>query len=138
VSGHLLVVDDEPSLRQLIAELLEDEGYSVETAANGAEALAKVLDDLPRLVLLDLMMPIMDGRTFLQKIQERGLRSRLPILVLSANRMSAQEIEHLRVDEFCPKPCPFDTLLDKVAKLSGGPPGVIGSGKAAASRRTRL
>jgi CheY-like chemotaxis protein len=121
MSHHILVVDDERTLRTLMRELLEDEGYTVETAEHGAVALTLVQRDLPCLILLDLMMPVMDGITFLNTLTELRLREKVPILVLSANRLPPHDIAALGVDRFCPKPCPFDDLLADVARLVGPP-----------------
>ncbi|MBV9173586.1 MAG: response regulator, partial [Chloroflexi bacterium] len=63
--ARVLVVDDEPVIREVVAEALEFEGYAVETATNGAEALAKVRAHAPQAIVLDLMMPVMDGWAFL-------------------------------------------------------------------------
>ena len=107
-----------PALRGLMAELLEEEGYQVTTATNGAEALEKVRRDLPALILLDLMMPVMDGRTFLKHLAAEGLRPGIPVLVLTANRLSPLEVEELGVEGFCAKPCDFDMLLAEVERLA--------------------
>src|SRR5690606_8624014 len=68
--GRILVVDDEASARNALAEILRDEGYEVETAADGFKALPKLKDFGPEVVLSDLMMPGMDGVDFLKKVKE--------------------------------------------------------------------
>jgi CheY-like chemotaxis protein len=84
---RVMVVEDDAETRELIAEVLRDDGYEVQTAANGAEALATLRADLPRpsLILLDLMMPIMSGWQFLDaRLGDKALSS-IPVLVLSAD-----------------------------------------------------
>src|SRR5688500_15806012 len=61
MSGKVLVVEDDPQIREVIAEVLTDEGYAVQTAENGREALQRLHESRPCVMLLDLMMPIMDG-----------------------------------------------------------------------------
>jgi DNA-binding NtrC family response regulator len=70
--GYVLVVDDEPNARAALAELLRDEGYQVETAANGPRALDKLEEGEPDIVLTDLKMPGMDGLELLRTIRARG------------------------------------------------------------------
>jgi DNA-binding response OmpR family regulator len=119
---HILVVEDDHSLRPLMRELLEDEGYTVETAEHGAAALEQMQHRWPRLILLDLMMPVMDGVTFLNTLAGLGWRASVPILVLSAAHLPPHKVEALGVDLFCPKPCPVDDLLANVARLARPPP----------------
>src|SRR5689334_7751673 len=68
--GRILIVDDDPSARTTLAELLRDEGYSVETAADGFKALPKLEDHAPDVVVTDLHMPVMDGLELMQRVWE--------------------------------------------------------------------
>lgn len=83
----VLVIEDEPDIREGLAELLSDEGYQVRTAANGYEALDMLRREVPRpaLILLDLMMPIMNGVKFLEylRVQREDLTG-IPVVVLTA------------------------------------------------------
>jgi len=80
----ILVVEDEPAIRDLIAMLLTDEGYEPLVASNGAVALDLVRQTPPRLILLDLMMPVMDGRAFLRACRAEALCQDVPVVVMSA------------------------------------------------------
>ena len=80
--GRVLVVDDEVNARNALTELLRDEGYAVETAADGFKALGKLADFAPDLVLTDLKMPGMDGIQLLGKIRESD--PDLPVVVMTA------------------------------------------------------
>ena len=85
-SKHVLVVEDDDDIRDVIAQALRDDGYVVITARNGSEALDYLLHE-PRqvdVVLLDWMMPIMDGRTFLRECRDLSWWSSVPVVVLSA------------------------------------------------------
>src|SRR5262245_31285385 len=81
--ARVLVVDDDPGSQAVVAFLLREEGYDVTTAHDGSEALAALERELPDLVVLDLKMQPMDGAVFAAELERRGLRPRLPILVLS-------------------------------------------------------
>ncbi len=79
---HILVVDDEPAILELVSDVLRESGYQVETASNGLEALGRVEARHPALVLLDVRMPILDGAEFVREIRQR--RIEVPILIMSA------------------------------------------------------
>jgi DNA-binding NtrC family response regulator len=80
--GRILIVDDEVNARTALLELLRDEGYSVESAADGFKALGKLADFAPDLVLTDLKMPGMDGIQLLGKVHEHD--ADLPVIVMTA------------------------------------------------------
>ena len=82
--GRILVVDDNPSILELVARRLEREGHAVVTAAGGEEALRIVKKDQLDLMLLDLMMPGMNGLEVLRRLRENSATSRLPVIVISA------------------------------------------------------
>lgn len=113
----ILVVDDDPSILETLAEFLDMEGYSVETAANGAEALESVEQTEPALVLLDMRMPVLDGWGFVRALQDRGRR--LPILVMTAAQDARQWAEEVGAVGYVPKPFDLLDLLNTVDRLSG-------------------
>jgi CheY-like chemotaxis protein len=78
----VLVVDDDAAIRDAVRDVLEEEGIPVVTAADGLDALTKAAERLPRLVLLDMRMPRMDGWRFAQALRERGLEP--PVVVMTA------------------------------------------------------
>jgi|SRR5581483_5367027 len=79
----ILVVDDDADIRALLAEALEDEGYRVDTASDGAEALSVASQREPCAILLDVMMPGMNGWQFLEAWRTRPAERRAPVLVVS-------------------------------------------------------
>ncbi len=118
----VLVVDDDPDILQTLALCLSTEGYRVLMAANGQEALDLLKKERPACILLDLMMPVMDGWQFVAALEERGLRN-APLLILSADRAVQGHAAKLRADAFLAKPFDLDELLGKVHQLTGGPNG---------------
>ena len=95
VQGDVLVVDDDADTRQRLRSVLEKNGWSVQEAADGVEALERVRLAPPRLILLDLTMPVMDGFAFLHRLRGMPDCSNLPVVVLSARDISAEEREQL-------------------------------------------
>jgi CheY-like chemotaxis protein len=89
------VVDDDPQVADLVRQLLEGEPYEITAAADGAEGLELVAKARPDLILLDLMMPRMDGFTFIERLrQDPGARG-IPVVVLTALSPSASEVRAL-------------------------------------------
>ena len=116
----ILVVDDDPAIRTTIADILGLEGYEVETAANGLEALNAVTDHLPAVVVLDMRMPIMDGWTFARELQTRGIK--LPIIVITAAQNARTWAQEIGADAFLAKPFELTDLLEAVERLGRQPP----------------
>ena len=111
----ILVVDDEPSIRTLVEDCLTAEGYRVETATNGAEALRALEQSRPALVLLDMRMPVLDGWGFARKLKER--RIKVPILVMTATQDAQQWAEQVGAQGYLPKPFEFQDLVNTVGRL---------------------
>jgi len=90
-----LVVEDDPDTARFLCETLSDHGTTVHTAANGKEALAQVAEWTPSVIVLDLMMPVMDGFQFLEHIQLDSLWRQIPVVILTARTLSAKEVARL-------------------------------------------
>lgn len=112
----VLVVDDDDGIRGALQALLEDEGYCVRAAGNGIEALAVCREGLPALIVLDLMMPKMDGATFMDVLR-RGYATVPPVLVLSASQRAPQQVQQMGVEAYIAKPFDLDELLSTVERL---------------------
>ena len=115
----VLVVEDDPDMRDLERAVLELGGYSVTLAGNGAEALRHLEHDQPDVIILDLMMPVMDGLTFLAERRRRQLRESVPVLCVSAagKEMTAHALR-LGANECLSKPTDVDALCERVSHYS--------------------
>ena len=116
----VLVVDDEPWLRNVISEALAEEGYDVSTAENGAQALSWLRRRRPDVIVLDMMMPVLDGWTFIEGYREIA-GADIPIVGTSAAMTpeSARRLQALGVSMCLPKPFDLAELLDCVSRLAG-------------------
>ena len=95
--GHrVLVADDDPVVVDLVRQLLEEDGWKVESATNGQEALEAIGRERPDVLLLDLMMPVMDGFETLQRLREEEGTRDLPVVVITAKDLSREEREELQ------------------------------------------
>ena len=124
--GKILVVDDDPDILDGLEMILESQGYQVVTARDGIEALANLKAEKPDLMILDLLMPRMDGWAVCKELQDpRWSKCRdIPILILTSVREEASrrryELEtglELDVDDYVEKPVSPDILLQRVGKL---------------------
>jgi PAS domain S-box-containing protein len=86
--GDILVVDDDADMRQRLRKVLESNGWGVVEAGNGKEALERVREAIPQLIMLDLTMPVMDGFTFLRNLREEPEHRNIPVVVLTARDLS--------------------------------------------------
>jgi DNA-binding response OmpR family regulator len=124
--GKILVVDDDPDILDALAMILESQGYEVCTARDGIEGLANLKAERPDLMILDLLMPKMDGFAVCKELQDpRWSKSKdMPILILTSVREDASrrryELEtglELNVDDYVEKPISPDILLQRVERL---------------------
>jgi len=115
--ARILVVDDEPALRDALESSLAFEGYQVSTACDGVEALDTIAETRPDLVLLDIMMPRMDGLTAVRRLRARG--DTVPVLMLTARDAVGDRVTGLDVgaDDYLAKPFELDELLARVRAL---------------------
>jgi CheY-like chemotaxis protein len=115
---RILVVEDDPIIRTTLAEALEDMGYLVDTATNGAEALAKVRDDGFAAIVLDLMMPVMSGWEFLDACGDDLVAEQVPVAVVSAAYAPAAVAGRPAVSAVLSKPFNLDVLEAIVQRLT--------------------
>ena len=114
---RVLVVDDDPAIREFVGQALEEEGYEVRLAINGQDALATLLEWQANLIVLDLMMPTMDGWTFRDRQREMANLADIPVIVMSAARNLVGHTERLAPSAILPKPFDLDTLLAETERL---------------------
>jgi len=112
-SGRILVVDDDPHSRALLSRLLQCQGYRIDTAANGAEALRHLADQAFDLILLDVIMPEIDGLALLTKLKDDKALRQIPVIMISACTEMHQVIQciELGAEDYLPKP--FNSTLLK-------------------------
>ncbi len=110
----ILVVDDDPDTRELMAAWLDAEGYCVRTATNGKEALQVLQREVPCAMLVDLMMPVMDGAEFRRRVQAMPGISSVPFILVSAAYNAEWVARDLDIDVVS-KPFDADQLLALVA-----------------------
>lgn len=111
----ILVVDDDPSILAMVAEILRLEGYTVDTATNGVEALKAIERERPALIVLDMRMPVLDGWGFAQELKKRG--EKIPILLMTAAQNAQRWAEEIGAQGFVAKPFELTDLLSCVERL---------------------
>ena len=113
--GRILVVDDEPMVRDTLGQVLIDEGYIVDVAVDGGDALECVRAARPDAILLDLMMPGMNGRQFLQALRDDPGYAAVPVLIMTAVHGLEVNLASIGASEVVEKPFNVEELLNKVA-----------------------
>jgi DNA-binding response OmpR family regulator len=116
-AGRVLVVDDDGWVRTTVADVLGYAGYDVVTAHNGAEALAAMRATRPDCVVLDLMMPVLDGRDFLRTYRQERQWASTPVLVMSVYNSLAEAVRSEFGVHILIKPFDIDALLEPVKRL---------------------
>lgn len=117
-ADKILVVDDSPDNVFLIQTILEEEGYTISTSEDGPSALAQIDQSLPQLILLDVMMPGMDGFEVTQRIRQNAKLPFIPILLITAyDQPSVAQGLDMGADDFIRKPVEVDELLARVRSL---------------------
>ena len=118
---RVLIDDDDLDIRELLTLALEDEGYDVRGAANGTEALLILGEWRAQLIVLDLMMPEMDGRTFLTEQHRLKGFADIPVLIVSARHDLPNYARGLQALAVYEKPLRLDDFLDAVRSLIANP-----------------
>jgi DNA-binding response OmpR family regulator len=117
----ILIVDDEPHVIRSLTFVLEKEGYNVSSATNGEEAMAKVQESKPRLILLDVMMPKKNGYEVCQEVKNNSSLSDIHVIMLTAKGQEADREKGMSAgaDEFMTKPFSLKAVVDKVKEILG-------------------
>ena len=114
----VLVVEDDPDLAALVEMVVAEAGYPVRTAADGAMALARVEEEMPGLILLDMRMPVMNGWEFARAFRARHGRA-APIVVVTAAENAHRRAEEIEADGFLEKPFEIEEVLVALARFLG-------------------
>jgi DNA-binding response OmpR family regulator len=120
----ILVVEDDPGIRQGIADFLGFEGYAVDIAVNGEEALSYLRQSRPSLMVLDLVMPVMNGPQLLERLRSERIAEGVPVAIMTAAMPGASTLP--AADAYLSKPFDLDELLEVVGRHAG-PPGAAGA-----------
>lgn len=118
---RVLVVDDEATIRELVADALREEGYVIDTAANGLEALRAVARHRPSAIVLDVMMPQLDGHGFLERLRQMPGCDEIPVLVVTAAYAAQATARQLGAHAWLGKPFELEALVSLVDELIGQP-----------------
>ncbi len=118
VKKRVLVVDDSPTDRQMVTTLLQKQGYEVSTAVDGEDALAKIATERPPLVVLDIVLPKMNGYQVLRELKTAPETRDIKVILLSSKNGEADRFWGLKqgADDYIAKPYPDETLLAAVAR----------------------
>jgi DNA-binding response OmpR family regulator len=116
---RILLVEDDPSAIRLVSFTLEQEGYEVLTASNGLEGLRKAREEKPDLLVLDVMLPGLDGFEVCQRLRADAETASLPVLMLSAKAQEIDRTTGMKVgaDDYLPKPADPAEIIARVASL---------------------
>jgi PleD family two-component response regulator len=119
LEAKILIVDDEPHIRRILQFLLEKEGYQVSLAEDGEQGLSFLQKEKPDLVLLDVMMPKLDGFTVLQRIRDNFETNGLPVIMLTAKGESSERVRGLRrgANDYLTKPFNHEELLLRIQNM---------------------
>lgn len=116
--SYILVIDDDEAIREMISMMLTDDGYIVQTANNGGVALEKIAQQQPSLILLDMLMPIVDGEEFNRRYSAMP-GPHAPIVLISANRdEGATRALAMKTSGYLAKPFRLEDLLKLVQRYS--------------------
>jgi DNA-binding response OmpR family regulator len=138
--ARILVTDDEPDIRRLLTALLVGDDHDVSVASNGAEALAAMHLNPPELLILDIMMPGMDGYGVLQEMKSSGLDRTVKTLVLTARSSEADWLKGYKLGAhyYLTKPFDIDELLEAIAFMLESSPAHLRARRAEEAEKSRL
>lgn len=117
MSARILVVEDQEDVAQLIDVVLRGEGYTVAIARDGVQGLMMARDWAPDLILMDIMLPGVDGGTLISKLRHEPETANLPMIAMSASRTLRDRTTELEADALLSKPFDVDALLVQVQFL---------------------
>jgi len=113
----ILVIDDNHEMVDLMRQRLEAKKFQVLTASEGVEGLAKAREEKPDLILLDIVMPVMDGYVFIQEFKRDDSLKKIPVIILTAKGQLKDLFNVENMNNFISKPFEFDDLYAMIQKL---------------------
>ncbi|MFP5351966.1 MAG: response regulator transcription factor [Actinomycetota bacterium] len=117
--ARILIAEDNAEIRTLVSSILVEEGHKVGVAQNGQQALDMMLDDPPDVLVLDIMMPQMDGYTVLKELKSSGIKETMKILILTAKTSESDWVRGFKLgaDSYLTKPFDTDELINGIEDL---------------------
>ncbi len=110
----ILLIDDDPDVRTVMSRLLQMQGYGVATASRREDALARLEEGLPSLILLDVLLSGHDGRELCRELKASPATGHIPVIMFSGHPGAASQFEVYGADDFLTKPFNTDVLLEKL------------------------
>ena len=119
ISKKVLIIEDDPSFLRAVSHIVEKEGYNVTNASNGMTGLRMAKEENPDLLILDVMLPGIDGFEICNQLRHEPQTAKLPIIMLSAKGQETDKTTGLKVgaDEYLTKPVDREVLLEKITAL---------------------
>ncbi len=114
----ILIVEDDASIRELLVEIFESEGYYVDSSTNGLDGIKSLENNLPDVILMDVMMPVMNGYEFREEQLKHPLWNSIPVLVMSAQEQSNNKLAEYGLENFIRKPLELNHLLETVREIA--------------------
>lgn len=114
----ILIVEDDTSIRELLVEVLESEGYLVSSSINGADGIKSLESNIPDLILTDVSMPIMDGYTFKRELYYNPKWNKIPVVAMSAQDQAADKLADYGMNSFVKKPLKLEHLLKTLKSIT--------------------
>lgn len=114
----ILVVEDDTSIRELLIEILEGQGYQVSFGVNGFDGIKSLETIIPDLILMDVMMPVMDGYAFRKELLLNPKWNLIPIVAMSAQDQAKEKLADYGITNFINKPLELDHLLETLKSIA--------------------
>ncbi len=119
MTKKILVIEDDPETIELLTSRLEANRFEMISASDGEEGLEKVNDDKPDLIILDVMLPKMDGYTFIRELKARKATEKIPVIVLTGKKKMEELFKLEGVEDYIVKPYKINDLLERIQKYLG-------------------
>ena len=117
--AKILLIDDDPDVHTVMGTMLRKQGYDVVTATRREDALQKLAEEKPCVILLDVLLSGADGREICRSIKENKDTKNIPVIMFSGHPVAAVQFESYGADDFIPKPLNTEALLQKLSRFTG-------------------
>ena len=114
---RILIVDDDAAIRDILGFMLTEEKFIVEKAKNGKEALKKIGENKPDLIILDYIMPVMNGFETCRRLKNNPITQNIPIILCTATHIKEAEGKQIKIDDYIEKPFTLEKICKKIYKI---------------------